>query len=189
MKQHFPNRYDEVVKAKLSPTGVVEGFYVDKTQTTPTGRGVVSLPSVVTLKADVTNDNVTGDTLEDVTGLSFPVVADQRYWFRFVIHYKAAATTTGSRWSIDGPAVTDLSYQSEYSLSTTSRTVNAGLSAYDEPAAANASSADTDSNMAIIEGFILPSASGTVTARFASEVSESAITALKGSFVQYMVVG
>jgi hypothetical protein len=43
--------------------------------------------------------------------------------------------------------------------------------------------------MAIIEGFILPSAAGTVIARFASEVTASAITALRGSFVQYMAVG
>lgn len=142
------------------------------------------------IATSVANADATPDTIADVTGLSFAVAAGQRYWFRFVIHYDAAATTTGSRWSIDGPASpTDLNFSSEYSLTTTSKTVNTGLTAYDTPAAANASSAATGSNMAIIEGFILPSAAGTVIARFASEVTASAITALRGSFVQYMAVG
>lgn len=145
--------------------------------------------NVVSSTADTVNNNAIANTIQDVTGLSFPVAAGQRYWFRFVIHYDAAATTTGSRWSINGPAVTDLNYSSQYSLTTTSVTINEGLAAYDNPAASNISSAATNSNMAIIEGFILPSASGTVIARFASEVAASAITALRGSMVQYLPVG
>lgn len=145
--------------------------------------------NVVSSTADTINNNAVANTMQDVTGLSFSVVAGQRYWFRFVIHYDSAATTTGSRWSINGPALTDLNYSSEYSLTTTSVTINQGLSAYDNPATSNASSAATGSNIAIIEGFILPSANGTVIARFASEVAASAITALRGSMVQYLPVG
>lgn len=148
-----------------------------------------STVNVVSTTADVINNNGVANTIADVTGLSFPVVAGQRYWFRFVIHYDAAATTTGSRWSISGPAVNDLNYSSQYSLTTTSVTINQGLSAYDSPALSNATSAATGSNMAIIEGFIFPSASGNVIARFASEVAASAITALRGSMVQYLTVG
>lgn len=145
--------------------------------------------NVVSTTADVINNNAVANTIADVTGLSFPVTAGQRYWFRFVIHYDAAATTTGSRWSINGPAITDLNYSSQYSLTTTSVTINEGLSAYDSPAASSLTSAATNSNIAIIEGFILPSASGNVIARFASEVAASAITALRGSMVQYLPVG
>lgn len=144
---------------------------------------------VVSTTADVVNNNVVANTIENVTGLSFPVVAGQRYWFRFIIHYDAAATTTGSRWSINGPAFADLNYRSQYALTLTSRTVNEGVSTYDFPATSNATSASTGSNMANIEGFILPSADGNVIARFASEVSASAITALRGSMVQYLPVG
>lgn len=151
--------------------------------------GVAQPFSITSITANVVNNNGTANTIADVTGLSFAVTNGQRYWFRFIIHYDAAATTTGSRWSINGPTTTDLNYRSEYSLTTTSRTLNDGLTAYDTPAASNASSAATGSNIAIIEGYILPSADGTVIARFASEIASSAITALRGSHVKYAAIG
>lgn len=140
--------------------------------------------NVAVLAADVINADATPDTIADVTGLSFPVIAGETYWFRFVIKYDAAATTTGSRWSINGPAnPTALHYTSQYPINATSLTVN-NATAYDIPAAANASSLTTG-NIAIIEGIIKPSANGTVIARFASEVTESAITAKAGSILQW----
>lgn len=153
---------------------------------TPSGGG---LWTRVVLSADRVNNNVIANTLQDVTGLSFNVTAGQRYWFRFYILYTAQATTTGSRWSINGPAVTGLSYMSEYSLTTTTTTRNATLTSFNMPAGSNATSASTGpSNTAQIEGFIQPSANGTVIARFASEVANSAITAKVGSFVEYTSV-
>lgn len=145
---------------------------------------LATLPSVVVLTADVANATATANTLADVTGLSFPVAAGVRYHFKFVIPYTAAATTTGSRWTINGPALTSLHYVSDYSLTTASRTTNEALNTYNLPAAANVTSAATGSNMAIIEGIILPSAAGSVIARFASEVASSAITAKAGAFVR-----
>ena len=141
--------------------------------------------NVVELTADVTNANATANTLADVTGLSFPVVAGQRYAFSFYIAFTAAATTTGSRWSINGPATSLLAYHSRYSLTTTTETVNHGLSIYNSPAAANLSSAATAGNVAVIEGLLIPTANGTVIARFASEVASSAIVAKAGSCVWY----
>lgn len=134
----------------------------------------------VVLENDVSNS--AADVLADVTGLSFPVIAGQTYRFKFIIPYTAAATTTGSRWSINGPAApTMLEYVSRYTLTATTETVNYAA-AYDAPAAANASSL-TDGNVAIIQGVIKPSVSGTVIARFASEVNTSAITAKAGAGV------
>ena len=118
----------------------------------------------------------------NVTGLSFAVVAATTYRFYALIPYTAAATTTGSRWSITGPAATLISYTSSYTLTATTQTVNY-LSAYDLPAVANATSLATG-NIAMIQGFITPSASGTVTIRFASEVAASAITALAGATLE-----
>jgi hypothetical protein len=140
--------------------------------------------SLVVLGADVVNANATANTLQDVTGLAFDVKAGVRYHFKFVIPYTAQATGTGSRWTISGPAFSSLYYVSDYSLTTTSRTMNEGLSTYNSPSAANATSATTGSNMAIIEGIIQPSADGVVIARFASEVANSAITAKAGAFVR-----
>ena len=108
------------------------------------------------------------------------------YYFRFLITYNAALTTTGSRFSISGPATpTSLCYSSEYSLTTTTATINQTVVAYDSPAASNATSTQLVGNVAKIEGFITPSADGTVIARFASEVAASAITAKAGSFVLF----
>jgi hypothetical protein len=125
--------------------------------------------------------------MQDVTGLGFAVTAGQSFWFRASIAYTAAATTTGTRWSINGPAApTFLAYKSEYSLFTTTNTVNEGVSAYDSPAAASATSATTGANTAIVEGVIRPSANGTVILRFASEVASSAIVAKAGSLLQWV---
>lgn len=144
--------------------------------------------NVVVLNADVTNNNAVANTMQDVTGLSFPVTAGLTYWFRVTVDYTAAATTTGSRWSINGPTFSRLSYRSVYSLTTTSNTTNTGLTAYDLPAASNTSSAATGGNNAVIEGFIIPSADGTLVVRFASEVASSAIVAKAGSVIQWLQV-
>jgi hypothetical protein len=141
----------------------------------------------VSLGAAVTNNNAVANTMQDVTGLSFAVTAARIYRFKFVAQYSADAATTGSRWSVSGPATTFLQYRSEYALTATSRTVNDGLGgAYDSPAACNASSASTAArNMAIVEGTIVPSADGTLVMRFASEVAGAAITASAYSSVEY----
>lgn len=155
--------------------------------TTNTQPATVNTLNTVVLSSDVTNNNGTANTIADVTGLSFSVNSSETYWFRFVIDYTAAATTTGSRWSVSGPgSPTRLSYWSQYSLTTTSITTNTGLTAYDTPASSNATSAATAGNIAVIEGYITPSSNGTLIARFASEVSSSAIVAKTGSLLQWM---
>lgn len=138
----------------------------------------------VVLSGDVPNSNAVANTIADVTGLSFSVTAGVTYHFKFIIWYTAAATTTGSRWSINGPSTTNLAYTSIYSLTATNQTVNHAV-AYNTPATSNATSANTTGNIAIIEGVITPSANGSVIARFASEVANSAITAKAGSMVEY----
>lgn len=142
-------------------------------------------PIVRSITSDITNANGTANTIADITGLSFPVEAGETYHFRFVIPYTAAATSTGARFSINGPASpTYLAYESRYPLTSSTNTLNFGLTAYDKPSGANANSLTTG-NLAIIEGVITPSADGNVIARFASEVSSSAIIAKAGAHVQY----
>lgn len=188
----------EVIEATLGPDMSLmyheaAGWWVTDSQ----GRAVVvNLPnagtpiadtdSITRLTSDVTNNNATANTIADVTGLSFAVLANKLYWFEFEIVYTSAATATGSRWSINGPASpTYLDYTSEYSLTTTTTTRNPLLQAYDVPAAANATSAATGNNRATMTGVIQPSADGTVIARFASEISSSAVVAKVNSFVRY----
>ncbi len=148
----------------------------------------VNALNLVVLASDVTNNNATANTIADVTGLSFSVTAGETYIFRATIWYTAAATTTGSRWSVNGPASpTRLAYRSTYSLTASSQTTNSGLTAYDLPSASNASSAatTTGANVAEVQGIITPSANGTVIIRFASEISSSAIVAKAGSLLEW----
>ena len=143
--------------------------------------------STVILASDVTNNNATANTIANVTGLSFPVTANKKYYFKFIIYYTAAATTTGSRWcvSCDAGTAANLSMISEYSLTATTSTRNANVQGFDLPAGCNATSASTTNNMAIMEGYFTPTADGTFTARFASEVLSSAIVAKAGSVCYY----
>lgn len=142
--------------------------------------------TAVVLGSDVTNNNAVANTIQDVTGLSFSVLANKSYYFKFIIRYTAAATTTGSRWAVKcsaGTAAT-LALISEYTLTATTSTRNAQIQAFDSPAACNASSIAAN-NIAIIEGHFIPTADGTFIARFASEVSGSAIVAKAGSVCYY----
>ena len=187
----------EIIEATLAPDTSLQynesaGFWVTDTQgrvitssQNNAGSPVVDSPVIVRLIADVTNNNATANTMQDVTGLSFPVTAGKLYTFEFNIVYTAAATTTGSRWGLQGPTFTYLAFTSEYSLTSTTTTRNAVVQAYDSPAASNATSGSTGNNLARINGIILPSASGTVIARFASEIASSAIVAKAESYLIY----
>ena len=145
--------------------------------------------SRVFLPNDVSNANAVANTISDISGLAFPVVANTTYRFKYVIIYNSAATTTGARFSINGVANTFVHYTSQYTLTATSITNNAGLAGYNVPSGANASSLATG-NICIIEGIIRPTANGEIIARFASEISSSAITALAGgrSYVEYQII-
>jgi hypothetical protein len=144
---------------------------------------ITGINSVV-LTADRINNNVTANTIADITGLSFSVTSGKTYWFRFVIPFTSASNSTGSRFSINGAATSSLHYESQYSLTGSTMTINQGLGTYDSPASCNITS-NLTGNIAIIEGVATFSASGTLIGRFASEVSNSAITARQGSVVFY----
>ncbi len=126
------------------------------------------------LASDVVNSTV---TIADVTGLSFAVATGSTYKFKFFLTFTSAATTTGARFSINGPASTTMAFNRNQSLTTTTSSATYGYEAYDTPAAATATSQTTTSNTCVIEGIIKTGGtSGTVIARFASEVAASAIT-------------
>jgi hypothetical protein len=146
---------------------------------------LLGVSSVVSLAADVSNAEAVANTITSVTGLSFAVEANGIYQFEFNIFYTAAATATGSRWCVSGPTLTVLSMTSEYALTGTTTTRNANVVGYDLPATSNATSGATAGNYAYMAGFVQCSAAGTFTARFASEVSASAIVAKAGSYVTY----
>lgn len=136
----------------------------------------------VNLSSDVTNNNATANTLADVTGLSFSVTNGTQYHFYAFIPYTSAATTTGSRWTVNCPTGT-VRYRSQYTLTATTLT-SRYESAKQSPSTSNASSL-ADGNIAIIEGVYDCTANGTFVIQFASEISSSAIVAKAGGYLEY----
>lgn len=143
----------------------------------------------VVLGADVANS--ANNVFADVTGLSFPVASGVTYRFRALILYDAAATTTGSRWALSGPATpTRLAYTVTAPTPAAVSAVAAQVqqqnqyNTYDA-SAVGAFSPFTTGNLAVINGVITPSATGTLVVRFASEVNGSAITAKAGSTLEW----
>ena len=137
------------------------------------------------LTADVT---VSGNNaFADITGLSFPVIAKQLYSFQAIIAFTTAATTTGARFSVNGPTLTRGAWNVTQSAATGTYpvapvtlqqvTYNTGT--------ATASQIAVDNNLVIIQGYIQCSATGTVVMRFANEVNGSAVTAKAGSSLRW----
>lgn len=138
--------------------------------------------TIVRLAADSSPNTTT--TLAD-SGLQFTATAGVPYRLQAYIQFDAAINSTGSRWVLDGPTLTKLSGRSSYTLTATTETLNY-ITAYNSPAAANASSLGTG-NVARFDGRIVTSATGIVKIRFASEAALSAVTAKAGSSLTYWV--
>jgi len=146
----------------------------------------VSSFSTVILANDVINNDATLNTIADITGLSFSVTSGKNYYFKFVIPYTSAATTTGARFSVNGPAITFLNFYVTFPNAATTTNTYTGLTAFDTPTAASTGTPITGNpQIAVIEGIFKPGANGTLIARFASEIANSAITAKAGAIVYY----
>lgn len=137
--------------------------------------------SVAVLGADLSTSSI---SLIDIPDLSFIVTAGITYRFYATIPFTSSNQTNGSRWTINGPATSFLSYTSRYTFSSNSETYNYA-NIYNFPTDANNNS-NAGGNLAIIQGMITPSANGTVTVRFASELgTPNSITVKKGATLEY----
>lgn len=141
-----------------------------------------NIRSVAVLASDLTTNSVSN--FVDIPDLSFNVTAGITYRFYATIPFTSSDQTNGSRWTINGPATSFLSYTSRYTFSSNSETFNYS-NIYNFPTTANNNS-NAGGNLAIIQGMITPSANGTVTVRFASELgSPNSITVKKGATLEY----
>jgi len=138
--------------------------------------------TLIELAADVVNNNAVANTLQDATGMSFPVVAGVMYRFHLHICFTSASTSTGARWVINGPAA-PTNFAVSYSHPTAATTGTLSNTAdYTTPSASATSS--IIQGVVIMDGFIRPSIDGTVQLQLASEVANSAITILAGSTIE-----
>lgn len=122
-------------------------------------------------------------TLADATGLNFTVASGRTYRYSANIAYTSAATTTGINFGVNGPTNSLFSWTAQ-----TSNTAGTGSilnSSTLNTAATAATGSISGTNMAVLDGIITTTASGTVQIRFASEVATSAITIKAGSTIEW----
>jgi len=144
--------------------------------------------AVSTFVLKATDQSSTVTAFANITGLSFSVTSGKTYWFRFVIPYSTSIISNGARFAVSGPASpTVLYYYTDVNASTAARSPSRGLTTYDASIASGNTAALTG-NIAIVEGIIKPSSSGTLIGRIASEVAASTITQKGGSFIQYLEI-
>ncbi len=152
--------------------------------TLSTNTGVVTVsssgggPTIARASADVV---VTNSSFVNATNLSFAVAATTNYRFRFVVHYTTAATTTGIRFGINGPAA-QTALRVGGILPTGTGAMNAGSqTAYDTAIFAATTGPGGTAVCGVIEGvFRNGNNSGTLALRVASETG-SAVTILTDS--------
>lgn len=141
----------------------------------------------------VTTDSIhaTAATFADVTGLTCPVESGKHYNFEAHLYHIENAATTGAQFGINGPAMTAMRIfeWGVFAGSITAATSQANLAdvtARDTAAIVATSSAATPQvALAILSGWINPSAAGTFAVRAASEVTVAAgLTVKAGSWLQ-----
>jgi hypothetical protein len=142
--------------------------------------------TLVTLGSDVSSSASTN--FQDITGLSFTATSGVVYRFYALIRYTCSVATIGSRWALNGPALTYLAYTTTCTASATAGTDNTWedySTAYDGTTT-SANSAETGGNIATIQGIIQTSATGTVILRFAPETATlNGIVVRTGSTLEY----
>ena len=124
----------------------------------------------------------------DIVGLSFPVVANARYWVDCALPYSANATTTGIGVSWTGPAAPILTSARMISGLTT-QTIGGTTIAGNDTGAATTASVATTGNVALFTGIWSNGSSpGSVQLRFKSEVAAvNAVTIKAGAVCRVAV--
>lgn len=154
----------------------------DKTWATPAGGS--GGPATVKLTSDLAPYLLTA--LTNATGLSFAVTSGVYYNFSFVIVHQSLLSTTGLRLGLTHPGATIFAAHAAVSH-TASATADGSDNRFEGPLTTSGDSvvgagvaAATTNYVSTIEGFILPSTTGTLQVQYAAEVAAS-VTVKQGS--------
>ena len=132
----------------------------------------------VTCKQTSSVQNNSNTTPSDIPGLTFSLTADHRYYFKFMLTYQTAATTTGIGFVFTSPAMTAANWKVEIrqaAAGTDQMYTNSATTLTTVLVSASVIAATTD-YIASIEGFCQPSAGGTLQLQCRSEVNGSQVT-------------
>ena len=125
----------------------------------------------------ITNNSNTTPT--DITGLSFSLTANHRYYFNFMTTFQTAATGTGCGFCFSAPAMTASNWKVEIrqaAAGTDQMYTNSAVNDLTTVLTSASVVASATNYIAQCEGFCEPSASGTLQLRCRSEVNGSQIT-------------
>lgn len=167
----------------LSTDGATKG-YVD---TAVLGAG----DPLTLVKATTLLTNSSNTTPTDVTGISWSLSSGVMYHFKIMGSFRSAATTTGIGFTFSGPATTYCSWNVEMQQAA------AGTDGFYQNAAtalttvlvSTATLATATDYPWEIEGFVQPSAAGTLQLRFRSEVNASQVTLNAGTLGILTTIG
>lgn len=170
---------------ELTPTINITASKGDTGDTGPQGpqgaqgiQGIQGISGIVTAKQSAQVTNSSSTTLSDVTGLSFSLTANHRYYFNFTMTFQTAATTTGIAFAFTGPNTTFVNWkvkiqQAAFGTDTYYEGQALALSTVLVSTGVVASNTDY---YAEVEGIIEPSGNGTLQLQTRSEVNASQIT-------------
>ena len=142
-------------------------------------------------KLRVVSDVVNATTsFADVTGLTQALLSGKKYAFEAWLFHQTNATTTGAQFGVNigaTPTVLNLSSISQITASVTAATFgsSAMVTAVDTAAVVETTGPGAVNMLAVLAGFIQPSADGTFAIRCKSEVAvASGLTVKAGSWLR-----
>jgi len=167
----------------VPPTRTIAG--VDLADNITQAEAITALDSWhrVTISSDVV---VASTGYVDITGLLFPISANERVEFKAELYVNAANSSEGWTSSFTGPTLTNTRYAHNGFGATNTITTHL-CDEYDEGDALIAASSLV--SMGQLYGRVLTSASGNIQFRFRTETGGINITVKSGSYVEYRVVG
>ena len=150
----------------------------DQTWATPSGGG--GGPSVVKSTGDQT---ATTATLINVTNCSFSVTSGVYYKFQFLVPFRSTLATVGLRLALTFPAVTVFACTGQIPIAGAGAggVLQGYIIASGGAVVGTAVPAVNQNYLAILDGFILPSANGTLQLQFAAETTGATVTCKQGA--------
>lgn len=176
------SKYYEKIQAGIVPTAelgsgsATSSTYLrgDQTWATPSGSG---LPNYVSVKRTADTSTSLATPL-NINGMTFSVTSGTYYAYRYVLLYQTAATTTGIKLSLTFPTVTTQSARVTISGQTTDGATTepwcGTINSSGDVVTSTGVAVVNVNYVAIVEGTILPSASGYLRLLWSSETTAAA---------------
>ena len=155
------------------PGGTTNFLRADGTFAAPSGGG----GGGPTLTRKTANQTINGTAYQDITDLTFSLAINTTYHFIFYISFQSATTTTGFKFSVNGPTQSLLDYIVHYqtggNAGTTADVIQRKEVTYDSMGPTGTTVTAAANLRCRIEGIIRTTAAGTLAARVGSELANN----------------